>query len=184
MTSHSYAITAFPRHFGSVDAVTDIDLLMSRIDDAACAAAAAEIADGYRQVFPPQMGYDVFDDMNYVADAPTDPNLLQNIENWDEDGDIVLPSPIILNTVVMRALLRKMLLGLFTAYHTVIDEPYPTYDETQPIWPNDRPFIVAGGPEVDGGPPNTAYDAIMVIDELGLFDKSFTDDEIQKIQTH
>ena len=76
-----------------------------------------------------------------------------------------------------------MMLGLFTAFDTVITEPYPTYEEVQSIYPNGRPFIVAGGREVEGGPPNAAYEAIMVIDELDLFSTGFTEEEIRRARS-
>lgn len=188
MTTNSYAITAMPRLFGSSNIVTDIDLLMSRVDDTACTIAAQEIVDAYRQVFPHELDYDVddvsvFNDMHGVSDATTDEDLLRYIETWNNNGSFTSPLKIALSTEIVRALLRKMMLGLFTAFDTVITEPYPTYEEVQSIYPNGRPFIVAGGPEVVGGPPNAAYEAIMVIDELDLFNTGFTEEETRRARS-
>ena len=178
--TNSYAITRFPSTLGDDRLITDIDTLMSRVDDRALADAAKEMIEGYRQVFPIEdLDPFIFEETVYEADGETNSEFLNYIETWDTASNIARCSTKTINATIMRRLLRKILIGLFCGDRT---EPAPVYPEVSVIFPDGRPYVVAGGPDRDGFPPNEAYDAIMLIDVIDIFGKAFTSSELRNLR--
>lgn len=172
---NEYAVTNYPHDING-NLVCDLDVIMSVFTDADLEAAFEDLVDAQRTVLPNSytLGPSSYQALAYDPAISLDELNAAEVYNFfghKQSTCSFIEEPmgtVDVSAHAMRALLRALCNDMFTD-----NEPMTNLDLRATVGiinPGGMPYVVSGGRPRSFLPPTEGYDAIMLLDNLDVFD--------------